>query len=255
MRRSSHFRCDVQSVMKREVALSSTTQLNRRLQESCLMRRSSRSFNRLSESKDAVRAAFYIPFMTKLYRQHSGFTLIELMMTLAVAAVLVGIAAPTFRDLSIRSQISGYTNELIATINYTRSEAVRRGLPISICPSDDDGGSCSGNWNDGWIVFTDPNGDGLFDSGEVVLKANDAVQTNYSIGTDDTFTAAISYRADGSAANSGVITICHEHSAVGARAILVTRLRPRVARDTNGDRIPNLDDNTNIASCDSPSGA
>ena len=69
----------------------------------------------------------------------AGFTLIELLVTISVASVMLAIAAPSFRDMSIRNSVSSYTNDMIASVNYARSEAVRRGLPVSICSTNDDG--------------------------------------------------------------------------------------------------------------------
>ena len=55
----------------------------------------------------------------------AGFTLIELLVTHGVASVLLAIAAPSFRDMSIRKALAGYSNDMIAAVNYARSEAIR----------------------------------------------------------------------------------------------------------------------------------
>lgn len=180
-----------------------------------------------------------------------GFTLIELLVTISVAAVVLSIAAPNFLEMSKRNKLSAYSNDLIATINYARSEAVRRGVPISICKSNN-GTACSGTWNDGWIVFVNTNGNAVVDApAEVVLKRYDALISGYTIGTDAAFANDLTYRADGAATNIGVFAVCYNNEKVGAKAIAVTRLRPRMAPDTNGNRIPNHDAG-DIASCASP---
>jgi type IV fimbrial biogenesis protein FimT len=190
--------------------------------------------------------------------QHQcGFTLVELMVTVAVAALLVGLAAPTFRDMSIRNRLSTYTSDLIATIGYTRSEAVRRGVPVSICRSDDQE-TCTGTWSDGWIIFADPNGDGDRDDDdetEALLKVYSVGAPNFAFGADDSFEDSITFRADGAATATGMFAICYDGHLIGSRAVVITPLRPRVATDTNDDRIPNRDDGENITSCDAPSGS
>jgi type IV fimbrial biogenesis protein FimT len=180
----------------------------------------------------------------------AGFTLIELLVTVAVTAVLLGLAVPSFLDLSVRNRLSGYANDLIASVHLARSEAVRRGSPISICKSDD-GASCAGSWSDGWIVFVDRNSDSVVDDGEDILKVFGALTDNYTLSGD--FATGVTYGADGAANSTGLMALCHDGETVGARAIQLTRLRPRIATDTDGDRIPNRDDSENIASCDNPS--
>jgi type IV fimbrial biogenesis protein FimT len=188
-------------------------------------------------------------------RAVAGFTLIELLVTVAIASVLLGIAVPSFRDMAIRNRLAGYSNDMIAAVNLARSEAVRTGRPVVICSSDDQT-DCGGAWNDGFLVFRDDNGDGAVeDDDEPILKVYEGLAANYSLGADAGLGNAVTFRRDGSAANTGMFAMCHEDERVGARGIVITRLRPRMATDTDGDRIPNRDDGANIASCAAPGGA
>jgi type IV fimbrial biogenesis protein FimT len=189
---------------------------------------------------------------TSLKPRALGFTLTELLITLAIASILIAIAAPSFRDMAIRNRLSGYANDLIATVNVARSEAIRRGVTVAICPTSDEGGSCSGAWSDGWMTFVDPNRDGALGDANDRLKVNGPLMTDYTLGADANFASSISYGPDGAATSTGLLAFCFEGETVGARAVQITRLRPKVITDTDGDRIPNRDDAANMGNCTSP---
>jgi type IV fimbrial biogenesis protein FimT len=91
-------------------------------------------------------------------RRARGFTLLELLVTLAVATILVTVAVPSFRSFVQNSRATTHTNELVTALNLGRSEAIRRGRPVTVCSSSD-GATCSGatDWSDGWVVLAPGN--------------------------------------------------------------------------------------------------
>ncbi len=91
-----------------------------------------------------------------------GFSLVELMITVAIAAILLALAFPSFTNLIRSNRVTSATNELVATIMLARTEAIRSPGGAAVCTSSD-GASCdaAGNWNTGWIVFRDRNSDGV----------------------------------------------------------------------------------------------
>ena len=97
--------------------------------------------------------------------QHKGFTLIELMVTISVAAILLVIAIPNFRTFVLNNRITGQANDMMTALNYARSEAIKRGLPVSMRSS-----AGSTNWSTGWFVFSDPSGNGAVDVGDITLR-------------------------------------------------------------------------------------
>lgn len=99
----------------------------------------------------------------------SGFSLIELMITIAVLAVLLAIGLPSFQGSLRSNRLATSTNELIATMSLARSEAIRNVRGAMVCPSED-GEACSvtPDWNEGWIVWRDLDGSGAASSDEVM---------------------------------------------------------------------------------------
>jgi len=104
-------------------------------------------------------------------RTQTGFTLIELMVTIAVVAILLTVGVPSFRSLTQNNRMSTQANELMAALTLARSEAVKRGASVTICSSADQA-SCAGsnNWATGWIVFSDSNADATVDAGETIVR-------------------------------------------------------------------------------------
>ena len=104
-----------------------------------------------------------------------GFTLIELMVTIAIAAILAAMAVPSFNAFFNRNRIAGATNDYLNAINYARSEAIKGGATTTLCVSSD-GATCTGgtNWTNGWIVWSDRNGNAALDAGEL-LRAHAAL--------------------------------------------------------------------------------
>lgn len=102
-------------------------------------------------------------------RSSSGFTAVELMITVAVIAVLAAIALPGFKSTLQSNRIATATNELVASLSLARTEAIRSTRYASFCPSTT-GDACDGTLDDGWLVWGDTDGDGALDSNETVLR-------------------------------------------------------------------------------------
>lgn len=88
-----------------------------------------------------------------------GFTVIELLITVLVASVLLTLAVPNFQQALETNRVATRTNELISTLQLARTQAVKRADTVSLCGSGG-GQSCNGDWEGGWIVFHDRDGNG-----------------------------------------------------------------------------------------------
>jgi type IV fimbrial biogenesis protein FimT len=89
----------------------------------------------------------------------AGFTMVELMIVIAIVAILLAIALPSFQGSLRSNRVATTSNELMASVALARSEAVRNARGGGLCASAD-GAACGGSWNDGWMVWIDDDGDG-----------------------------------------------------------------------------------------------
>ena len=104
-------------------------------------------------------------------QRQRGFNIIELMVGIAVLGVLLGIGVPSFTEMIRNNRLVEQSNSMITALNYARSEALKRGFRVSVCPGS--GTACSGgtDWNAGVLVFTDDTGTtGTFDSADEILQ-------------------------------------------------------------------------------------
>jgi type IV fimbrial biogenesis protein FimT len=112
-------------------------------------------------------------------RAQAGFTLLELMVVLAIAGVLMAVGIPAMGDFIRNSRITGAANDVMAALHFARSEAIKRRRPVSLCTSanalEADGdpnasATCADSVDlTGWIAFVDLNQDGLRDAGDTIL--------------------------------------------------------------------------------------
>ena len=168
-----------------------------------------------------------------------GFTLVELLFTVCIAAVLIGIAAPPLAAAADGMRLSAAANTFLAQLHLARSEAIKRNGPVAICKSAD-GESCSssGGWEQGWIVFHDVNNDGLRQAGErrierfAALPAGLRLVGNFSVAEYVSFAPNGATRMISGAFQAGTLTVCRASTeAAEARQIVINAIgRPRVQK-------------------------
>lgn len=131
-------------------------------------------------------------------RHHRGFTLIELMMALLVGSILFGVAIPSFRTFAQNSRLTGAANDLLASVQTARTEALKRQGNVALCPTADPNAAVPvcGNGN-AWVVWQDRNADWQIasDGSEPIIERHDAIDASVRINGDGG--ARISYAATG----------------------------------------------------------
>jgi len=163
-----------------------------------------------------------------------GFTLIELIVTLAVAAIILSVGVPSFRGVIMDNRLVSQSNQFVTSVKMARSAAVRYQRPATVCSTanfDAAVPTCSADndWSDGWFVWVDKNRDTLTDANEVIAvfgPINDA--STLSSTTSSSFT----YDARGfGTAGAGNLTLCDSRTAEMGRIIKVNSVgRTNVAR-------------------------
>lgn len=148
------------------------------------------------------------------------------MVTLAIAAITLSIGVPSFTSFIQNNRISTQTNDFITSLNLTRSEAIKRGTPVKICRSAD-GNSCGDdtiNWHDGWMIFTDNNGDDDLDDDETLIRVHGALNTpDTTLDGNFFFGTSVVFDSNGGSSVMGSFLLCDKRGVRNnARAIVIT---------------------------------
>ncbi|WP_438951551.1 GspH/FimT family pseudopilin [Porticoccus sp.] len=169
--------------------------------------------------------------------KQSGFTLIELMISIVILAVLLGLAAPAFIELVRDNRIQTSADQFFTSLILARSEALKRNQPVVMCKSTD-GENCTtaDDWAGGWLTYADENADGALDSGEPVINAQQGLPGGYTLTTKgSSFTNQLTYRQDGSASGFDTFVLCDaKGDTASAKEIVINIVgRPRMTKTTD----------------------
>lgn len=155
-------------------------------------------------------------------KKYSGFTLLELLITLALVAIVVAIGAPAFGDVIKNNRLTTQINTLVGHLAYARSEAVLRSQQVIICASSNTT-SCTGVWKDGWIVFIDADNDSAWTAGEEVLRVQQTLSGTTTLSS--TYGTSFVYDNRGFstvAAGPGTFSLCDDRGVGYLKSISIS---------------------------------
>jgi type IV fimbrial biogenesis protein FimT len=154
-----------------------------------------------------------------------GMTVVELLIIVAALAVVILLAVPGSSMLVEYYRLKSASSDLVEGLNLARGEALRRGSTVKVCPSSN-GRFCrsDGDWAQGWLVYSDGNGDGVVQDIELI-QAFEGPNANVRIMPRGAADAAIAFTVAGlvpaNGSDSGEFVLCHAGSEREARTILV----------------------------------
>lgn len=133
--------------------------------------------------------------VSNIMNRTRGFTLAELMVTMAVVAIVLTIGVPSFQATVRNNRATAHANDFLTSLNQARNEAIKRGTGwrVAMCPGTPAG--CAGTaWGSGWIVFVDTNTNDQWDAGEQILQVHEQLSGNDTLTSTMPF---ISFQSDG----------------------------------------------------------
>jgi len=153
-----------------------------------------------------------------LRTKQNGFTLVELMITVSIAAILASLAVPSFNEAMVNSKLNSLANSFVASAQLARSEAIKRNTTVTLCASSD-GNSCSGDWKNGWVVLA--GGSSVLTQGP--LPAGFALSGNVT---------SVVFQSTGVGATCAKLTMTKDTSSKERVVTISTTGRPTAAKST-----------------------
>jgi len=159
---------------------------------------------------DDVRHLVFLPRFSVLRFRSSagrlkataGFSLVEMLTTMSILAILLVIASPGLASLTSANALASAQSELAAAMMMARGEAMKRGLQVGLTAAAPVAGT---EFTGGWTVFVDSNANGIFDAGEQVVRQQAAYRTNVRISTSGG-TTTVAFNARGFLVPSSLVT-------------------------------------------------
>lgn len=154
--------------------------------------------------------------------RNGGFTLVELLVTLAIGSIMLSLAVPSLSGMLAIQRSNSTVNALVSVLNLARNEAIKRNGRAVLCKSAD-GATCtaSGGWEQGWILFADANNNATRDADEAIIQIQASAASGLRVNGNAPISRYVSYSASGTAKltsgafQAGTLTVCPADGAGG----------------------------------------
>ena len=157
-------------------------------------------------------------------RKLRGFTLVELMIALSVAAILTMVAAPSFSSFLEAQRLRAVVATLVGDLNFARSEAIKRNAPVLVCAKAGQSDNCSSspNWDHGWVVCYDADRDNQCDDAQPgdpnPMRISGALDRSLDLKSSD---GKLRFDALGTSGSAVDMTLFRKHAKTEARTVSV----------------------------------
>jgi len=173
----------------------------------------------------------HLQIMIRVMHKKHGFTLIEMMIALAIVALLLTVVAPNVTTILQQNRVAADINSISAAAQFARFTAVDEQVDVTLCPTANYS-TCSGNWSDAKMVFIDNDGNGSRNGTETLLTTADAVSSTNTLAG---ISGVLTFAANGSVSQAATITICPNGGEASQASALIVNLYGRVATASDND--------------------
>jgi len=176
-----------------------------------------------------------------------GFTLVELMYTIAVAAIVLGIGIPAFTETIRAGRMTTSVNTAVTAMHIARSEAVKRRARVTLCRSTTEAAPACDATGAGYMVFVNTADDQSFDDGDTLVKAGPWLPDGLTVQYDGlpsyvSYTASGFTRAIGGGTLAGNVVVCDDRGNRAARVISLTATgRPQARAHADVPGVPSCE--------------
>ncbi|WP_179952218.1 GspH/FimT family pseudopilin [Marinicella rhabdoformis] len=161
-----------------------------------------------------------------------GFTLIEIIIGLALITILTGYGMPAYQNLKMNKDMTNAINQLIGGLNYARNQSIIRTEQIIVCPSSNlSSCAASADWHQGWMVFIDKDMNRVFDGSDEILTSENPMNEQLT-AQSSAYRKLVRYDKMGASPGTNVtINFCDSRGSEYAKSVVINNIgRPRVSQ-------------------------
>jgi type IV fimbrial biogenesis protein FimT len=189
-----------------------------------------------------------------------GFTLVELLVALSIAAILLTLAIPSMEDAALNAKLRSQANAFLGSLHLARSEAIKRNRRVVVCKSANgtscvaDGGTT--DWRQGWIIFEDTNNNGSRSNDEILIERHPPLDPRFILAGNDSVDDYVSFSPAGNtlltsgALQFGSLTLCRFRPTVSARGKQIVLNQVGRARICNTNPLASCPPSSLVENCE-----